>query len=104
MALILVVEDDASVAELIADTLIQRGHEARAAVSAAHALMLVNTERPDLILLGVCVGGRAHGPGRCGTVAARAWVLAPLARLPSGTHEDRRRPVPSPRRILGASP
>ena len=53
MALILVVEDEASVAELIADTLIERGHEPRVAVSAAHALSIVSTERPDLILLDI---------------------------------------------------
>ena len=53
MAVILIVEDEASVADLIAETLIQRGHEARVAVSAAHASMLVSTERPDLILLDI---------------------------------------------------
>jgi DNA-binding response OmpR family regulator len=53
VAVILIVEDEASVAELIAETLIQRGHEARVAVSAAHASMLVSTERPDLILLDI---------------------------------------------------
>ena len=53
MAVILIVEDETSVAELIAETLIQRGHEARVAVSAAHASMLVSTERPDLILLDI---------------------------------------------------
>ena len=53
MAVILIVEDEASVAELIAETLIQRGHEARVAVSAAHASMLVSTERSDLILLDI---------------------------------------------------
>jgi hypothetical protein len=37
VAVILIVEDEASVVELIAETLIQRGHEARVAVSAAHA-------------------------------------------------------------------
>jgi DNA-binding response OmpR family regulator len=36
-----------------ADTLIQRGHGARVAVSAAHASMLVSTERPDVILLDI---------------------------------------------------
>ena len=53
MAVILIVEDEASVAELIAETLIQRGHEARVAVSAAHASLIVSTERPDLILLDI---------------------------------------------------
>ena len=53
MALILIVEDEAAVAELIAETLIARGHEARVAVSAGHASMLVSTERPDLILLDI---------------------------------------------------
>jgi DNA-binding response OmpR family regulator len=53
MAVILIVEDESSVAELIAETLIQRGHEARVAVSAAHASMLVSTERPDVILLDI---------------------------------------------------
>jgi DNA-binding response OmpR family regulator len=53
VALILVVEDEANVAELIAETLIKRGHEARVAVSAAHASSIVSTERPDLILLDI---------------------------------------------------
>jgi two-component system, NtrC family, nitrogen regulation response regulator NtrX len=53
VAVILIVEDEASVAELIAETLIQRGHEARVAVSAAHASLIVSTERPDLILLDI---------------------------------------------------
>ena len=53
MALILVVEDEAGVAELIAEALIQRGHETRVAVSAAHASLIVKTERPDLILLDI---------------------------------------------------
>jgi two-component system nitrogen regulation response regulator NtrX len=53
MALILVVEDEAAVAELIAETLMQRGHETRLAVSAAHASLIVKTERPDLILLDI---------------------------------------------------
>jgi DNA-binding response OmpR family regulator len=63
MAVILIVEDEASVAELIAETLIQRGHEARVAVSAAHASMLVSTERPDVILLDINL------PDSSGTVA-----------------------------------
>jgi two-component system, NtrC family, nitrogen regulation response regulator NtrX len=53
MSLILIVEDETSVAELIAETLIQRGHEARVAVSAAHATIIVRTEHPDLILLDI---------------------------------------------------
>jgi DNA-binding response OmpR family regulator len=53
VAVILIVEDEANVADLIAETLIQRGHEARVAVSAAHASMLVSTERPDVILLDI---------------------------------------------------
>ena len=53
VAVILIVEDEVSVAELIAETLIQRGHEARVAVSAAHASLIVSTERPDLILLDI---------------------------------------------------
>jgi two-component system, NtrC family, nitrogen regulation response regulator NtrX len=42
-----------SVAELIAETLIQRGHEARVAVSASHASLIVKTQRPELILLDI---------------------------------------------------
>src|SRR5262245_2195332 len=53
MALILVVEDEAAVAEVIAETLIQRGHETRVAVSAAHAALIVKSERPDFILLDI---------------------------------------------------
>jgi two-component system, NtrC family, nitrogen regulation response regulator NtrX len=63
VALILIVEDEASVAELIAETLIQRGHEARLAVSAAHASLIVSTERPDLILLDINL------PDSAGTLA-----------------------------------
>ena len=63
MALILVVEDEANVAGLIADTLIERGHEARVAVSAAHASELVSRERPDLILLDINL------PDSAGTLA-----------------------------------
>lgn len=63
VAVILIVEDEASVAELIADTLIQRGYEARVAVSAAHASMIVSTERPDVIMLDINV------PDSAGTVA-----------------------------------
>ena len=72
MAVILVVEDEASVAELIAETLIQRGHEARLAVSATHALMLVDTERPDVILLDINL------PDSAGTLTlARLRALRP---------------------------
>ena len=53
MALILVVEDEAAVAEVIAETLIQRGHETRVAVSAAHAALIVKSERSDLMLLDI---------------------------------------------------
>ena len=63
MAVILIVEDEADVAETIADTLIERGHEARVAVSAAHALLIVRTEQPDLILLDINL------PDSAGTVA-----------------------------------
>jgi CheY-like chemotaxis protein len=65
VALILVVEDEAHVAELIADTLIERGHEARLAVSASHAATIVGTDRPDLILLDINL------PDSAGTLALR---------------------------------
>ena len=72
MAIILIVEDEVDVAEVIADTLIERGHEARVAVSAGHASMIVNTERPDAILLDINL------PDSAGTVTlARLHELLP---------------------------
>src|SRR5262249_6341348 len=63
VAVILILEDEVAVAELIAETLIQGGAEARVAVSAAHASLIVKTERPDLILLDINL------PDSAGTLA-----------------------------------
>jgi len=86
VAVILIVEDEARVAELIAETLIQRSHEARVAVSAAHASMMVRTERPDLILLDINL------PDSAGTVAlARLRQLrpdVPIIMLTANTNEE----------------
>jgi len=53
MASILIVEDEPRVAEVIADALRQLNHEPRVAETAGDALMIVETERPDAILLDI---------------------------------------------------
>jgi DNA-binding NtrC family response regulator len=53
MATILIVEDESSVAQVIADVLRQMNHEPRVAETAGDALMIVETERPDAILLDI---------------------------------------------------
>ena len=85
MAVILVVEDEADVAELIAETLIQRGYEARVAVSAAHALMVVRSERPDVILLDINL------PDSAGTLTLgrlrELWADVPIIMLTANTED-----------------
>jgi len=85
VAVILVVEDEAAVAELIAETLIQRGHEARMAVSAAHALMVVRSERPDVILLDINL------PDSAGTLTLgllrELWADVPIIMLTANTED-----------------
>jgi len=86
VALILIVEDEASVAELIAETLIQQSHEARVAVSAAHASLIVSTERPDLIPLDINL------PDSSGTFAlGRLRELRPDVPINHAHDEYRRR-------------
>ena len=85
VAVILVVEDEADVAELIAETLIQRGYEARVAVSAAHALMVVRSERPDVILLDINL------PDSAGTLTLgrlrELWADVPIIMLTANTED-----------------
>jgi len=85
VAVILVVEDEADVAELIAETLIQRGYEARVAVSAAHALMVVRSERPDVILLDINL------PDSAGTLTLgrlrELWADVPIIMLTANAED-----------------
>ncbi len=52
-ALVLVVEDDATLASVVADYLRRAGHRVRYAATGDRALEVVGAERPDLVLLDV---------------------------------------------------
>jgi DNA-binding NtrC family response regulator len=62
MALILIVEDSPDSAELIAFSVTQLGYEPRVVGTAALAVAVVKTERPDVILLDILL------PDASGTV------------------------------------
>jgi DNA-binding NtrC family response regulator len=53
MSLILIVEDELSVAEVIADVLTPLRHNVSVAVTAGDALAIVAMDRPDVILLDI---------------------------------------------------
>jgi DNA-binding NtrC family response regulator len=69
---ILVVEDEASIREVIAEMLALKGYTVRLAASAADAYTFVEVERPDAILLDIVL------PDAAGTVALdRLRTLGP---------------------------
>ncbi len=67
-SVILVVDDDRAVRELVASILTRAGYEVVAAPDAAHALELLESRSPDLLLTdivmpemsGLALGARAH--------------------------------------------
>ncbi len=68
MSHILIVEDEAAIAELIAVNLRHGGHEVTIAPDAAQAQVEVDAQLPDLVLLDWMLPG-----GRSGLQLARAW-------------------------------
>lgn len=57
MAKILIIDDDVSIGNMIETALLKAGHEARGAYSGTEALLFLERERPDLILLDLMLPG-----------------------------------------------
>ena len=57
MAKILIIDDDVSIGNMIETALLKAGHEARRAYSGTEALLFLERERPDLILLDLMLPG-----------------------------------------------
>lgn len=57
MAKILIIDDDVSIGNMIEAALLKAGHEARRAYSGTEALLFLERERPDLILLDLMLPG-----------------------------------------------
>lgn len=71
MASILIVEDEAAIAELIAINLRHTGHEVTVAANAAQAQLEVDAVLPDLVVLDWML------PGQSGLALARQWRAMP---------------------------
>ena len=71
MARILVVEDEAAIAELVAINLRHAGHEVTLAADAAQAQLEVDAVLPDLVVLDWML------PGQSGLALARNWRAVP---------------------------
>ena len=99
MSAVLVVEDEATIAELIAINLRHAGHDVCIAGAAEQARQVVNATLPDLVLLDWML------PGDSGLTLARQWRADPRTRaLPvvvlSASLSDRTRDAAL---VLGAS-
>lgn len=57
MSKILIVDDDPSVRDLLADLLVLEGHEVRQACSGPEALEEIDRDRPDCLLLDIMMPG-----------------------------------------------
>ena len=57
MAKILIIDDDISIGNMIETALLKAGHEARRAYSGTEALLLLERERPEIILLDLMLPG-----------------------------------------------
>ena len=104
----LVVDDDSDARELVARVLSESRAEVLTAASAAEALLLVERERPDVLVSDIAmpeIDGyellrqvRALGEGRGGKLAGGR---AHRVRAPRGSHPRAPRRVPRPRREAG---
>ena len=82
MSRILVVEDEAAIAELVSLNLRHAGYEVTIAATADQAKAAVDAELPDLVLLDWML------PGQSGLALAKQW------RADARTRRRRHRPVP----------
>src|SRR4051794_2510663 len=73
---ILVVDDEPTIVEFIADVLTDEGYAVRTALTAADARAVIAEQRPDLVLMDLTM------PGEAGGVLARELKHDALADLP----------------------
>lgn len=90
---ILVVEDEADIAALVAFHLAREGHRVRTAVTGEEAVVSLESERPDLVVLDLMLPGRLSGWDVLRTIRERAeWAELPVIVLTArGAEEDRLR-------------
>ena len=75
---ILVVEDDAAVRSMLSEALLSLGYAVRAAASAEHALTVLETSPPDLVLTDVHMGAMS-GVELCARIKGDPrWALLPV--------------------------
>ena len=75
---ILVVEDDAAVRSMLSEALLSLGYAVRAAASAEHALAVLETSPPDLVLTDVHMGAMS-GVELCARIKGDPrWALLPV--------------------------
>jgi len=85
-AIVLVVEDDRHVQDVLATMVEELGHEVRRAATAAEALVAVDADRPDAVLLDMML------PDAAGTTTLESlrlrWPELPVVMVTANADED----------------
>ncbi len=83
---VLLVEDDRNIVDLVRSNLVVRGYEVTVSTDGSKALWLVETERPDLVLLDLMLPG-ADGFELCRQIRERSAVGVIVVSARRGEHD-----------------